>query len=165
MDIRNISEVFLNTFLKFFSIVFLFTYSVFCLAGQKVAQILNVQEEGIVLVDVSRGFVKIRGWDKDQVSLKGELDDTVKELIFKNKGHKTLIKIVTKGRRHWGDSSVLKLRVPENSRIRFKGVDTTFKLEELHNGVDGKTINGDLIIENVQYVSLLPFLGIHFFFH
>jgi hypothetical protein len=140
----------LNQFLKLSSITFICAFSVMSFAGQKVAQVLNVQESGIVLVDVSRGFVKIRGWDKPQVSLRGELDDSVQELVFKNKGEKTLIKIVTKGRHHWGDASVLQLSVPEGSRLKFKGVDTTFKLEELYNGVHGKTINGDLIIENVH---------------
>jgi hypothetical protein len=140
----------LNIFLKLFIIIIISAFSAISVAGQKIAQVLNVQGSGVVLVDVSRGFVKIRGWDKDQVSLKGELDDAVKEFVFKNKDDKTLIQIVTKGRHQWGDASVMQLLIPKNSRLKFKGIDTTFKLEELYNGVDGKTINGDLIIENTH---------------
>jgi len=117
------------------------------LAGEKIVQTLVVPPQGKLFVDITRGFVKIQGWDKNEISIQGELDDSVKKLIFKNKGIKSLIKAVSKGEEHWGDSSVLKIFMPHQTKLYFKGVDTTFALSKLHSGIDGRTMKGDLVVE------------------
>jgi len=119
-------------------------------AGEKVARSLIVPKSGAVLIQVSRGFVKVEGWDKGEISLQGELDDSVKELIFKNKGKKTLIKVTAKGLNHWGDGSVLKIYVPRDLEVYFKSVNATFSFVNLASGVEGKTMSGDLMANNVH---------------
>lgn len=125
------------------------SYSFSVVAGEKVAKTLTVEKSGTVYVNVSRGFVKIIGWDKSEVLLKGEIDDSVEKVVFKNHGKKTLVKIVSEDKKHWGDSSVLKLFIPHDSHLHFKGVDTTFKVSELTNGMEGRSIRGDLIVSQV----------------
>jgi len=135
-------------------------FSVNSFAGDKIAQSLVVEPDGKLFVDITRGLVKIKGWDKNEISIQGELDDSVKELIFKNKKHKTLIKAVSKGEEHWGDSSILKIYMPHQTRLYFKGVDATYMISLLEAGVDGKTMTGDLVANNLaDNVSLSTMSG------
>ena len=143
----------MNTiFSKFsFILIIIFTgngFSGVCLAGEKVDQSLSVDTTGIVFVEIPRGLVKIQGWDKQEVMIQGELDDTIKTLIFKTKKDKTLIKVDTQGKRHWGDASELNIFMPQQSQLRFKGIDTSFSIAKLNSHIEGKSINGDLMVKN-----------------
>lgn len=137
------------------SIRYAILFITFCATGSSVAgeiidQSLKVPDSGILFIDNTRGLVTVHGWDKTEVLLQGELDDSARKLVFKNKGHKTLIKVVMEGMTHHGDNSNLKIFMPKNLKLRFKGVDATFKLNDLRRGVEGRTINGDLIADNVH---------------
>jgi len=148
---KNYSQAFI-----FIAVIF----SVNSFAGDKIAQSLIVEPDGKLFVDITRGLVKIKGWDKNEISIQGELDDSVKELIFKNKKHKTLIKAVSKGEEHWGDSSILKIYMPHQSRLYFKGVDATYMISLLEAGVDGKTMTGDLVADSLaDNISLSTMSG------
>ncbi|MFT4929497.1 MAG: hypothetical protein ACI8WB_005630 [Phenylobacterium sp.] len=134
-----------------YAIIFLtLTITGSVVAGEMIDQTLKVPDTGILLIDNSRGMVKITGWDKKEVSIQGAVDDSAHKLIFKNKGHKTLIKVVMEGVEHQGNTSDLKVFMPKNHKLRFKGVGSSFVVVNLTNGVEGKTINGDLTIQNVH---------------
>ncbi len=137
----------MNTILSKFSFILLITFSGICVAGEKVHQSLSVNATGIVFVEIPRGLVKIQGWDKQEVMIQGELDDTVKTLIFKTKKSKTLIKVDIQGQKHWGDVSLLKIFMPQQSQLRFKGIDTSFSLAKLSSHIEGKSISGDLLVK------------------
>ena len=142
----------MNTiFSKFtFILILIFTgitFSGTCLAGEKINQSLSVETTGIVYVNIPRGLVNIQGWDKPKVMIQGELDDTTKRLIFKSENNKTFIKIDTEGQQHWGDSSVLSIFIPQQFKLRFKGIDTSFTLSKLNSDIEGKSINGDLMVK------------------
>lgn len=128
-------------------------------AGDNIAQTLAVQPNGKLFIEVTRGLVKVKGWDKDEISVYGELDDSVKELIFKNKGKKTLIKAASKGQKHWGDSSVIKIYMPYHTKLYFNGVDATFTLSGLKSGIEGRTISGDLIVTKAAKDIRLSSMG------
>jgi len=130
-------------------------------AGVKVHQTLAVSPDGTLFINISRGLVKIKGWDKQEISIYGELDDSVKELVFKNKGDETLIKAESKGEKQWGDSSVVKIFMPFQTKLYFKGVNTTFTMKSLQAGVKGKTISGDLIAEKIGDEISLSSMGGH----
>jgi len=137
----------LNTIFSKFSFILIITFSGGCLAGQNVNQSLAVETTGTVYVEIPRGLVKVQGWDKSEVMIHGELDDTVKTLIFKTKKAKTLIKVDTEGQKHWGDASVLKIFMPQQSQLRFKGIDTSFSIAKLNSNIEGKSINGNLMVK------------------
>ena len=119
-------------------------------AGEKVEQTLEADKSGSLFIDNIRGSVIIKGWDKPQIQLKGELDDSAKKLVFKRKGHKALIKVMMKGMSHGGQGSNLQVFIPRNTHLRFRGVDTSFHISDLTSMVEGKTINGSLIVSNVH---------------
>ncbi len=123
-------------------------FSSVCLAGDAVNESLAVEKSGKVFVKIPRGLVNIQGWDKAEVKIQGELDDTTKRLIFETKNDKTFIKIETEGQQHWGDASVLNIFMPQQLTLYFKGIDTSFTISKLNNHIEGKTINGDLTVKN-----------------
>jgi Toastrack DUF4097 len=137
----------LNAIFSKFSFILIITYSGICLSGEKVSQSLSVDTTGTVFVEIPRGLVKIQGWDKQEVMIQGELDDTIKALTFKTKKDKTLIKVDTQGRRHWGNASLLKIFMPQQSQLHFKGIDTSFSIAKLSSHIQGKSITGDLLVK------------------
>jgi hypothetical protein len=131
-------------------ICFTLLLSGFVWAGDQVDRTLEANASGSLFVDNVRGAITIVGWDKPQIQLKGELDDSAKKLIFKRKGHKALIKVKMKGMSHGGQGSHLQIFIPRDTRLRFRGVDTSFHISDLTAKLEGKTINGDLTVANVH---------------
>jgi hypothetical protein len=123
-------------------------FSAVCLAGEQVNQSLSVEAKGTVFVKIPRGLVTIQGWDKPEVMVQGELDDTTKRLLFETKKDKTFIKLDTQGQQHWGDASVINIFMPKQLQLHFKGIDTSFTITNLNNLIEGKSINGNLVVKN-----------------
>jgi hypothetical protein len=136
--------VFLNKIISKFSLMLIITFTGNCLAGEKINQSLAVNADGKVFVEIPRGLVNIQGWDKQEIMVQGELEDTAKSLTFKTKKDKTLIKINTGKQQTWGDASLLKIFIPQQTSLHFKGIDTSFVITKLNKHIEGKSINGDL---------------------
>jgi hypothetical protein len=142
--------LFLTHLPKVILIPFLLVTTGIAWAGDKVDRTLDADFSGSLFIDNTRGALTIVGWDKPQIQLKGELDDSARKLIFKRKGNKALIKVVMKGMSHGGQGSELKVFVPRDTHLRIKGVDTTFSISDLTAKLEGQTINGDLIVSKVH---------------
>ena len=134
----------MNNIFSKFSLILIVTFTSNCLAGEIISRSLSVNADGKVFVDIPRGLVKIQGWDKQEIMVQGELEDTAKSLTFKTKKDKTLIKIHTDRQQNWGDASVLKIFIPQQTSLFFKGIDTSFVITNLNKQIEGKSINGDL---------------------
>lgn len=119
-------------------------------AGQKIEQSLPVPKNGELIIDSSRGLIRIQGWDNDKIQLSGELDDSAETLVLENKGQKTYLKIAMDGKSHWGDGSILKIFLPKTTKLRFKGVDATFSLKGLSSEIKGSTISGDILLKSID---------------
>ncbi|MFT4941753.1 MAG: hypothetical protein ACI88A_004824 [Paraglaciecola sp.] len=127
----------------------------FVQASEQIKQTIKVPSTGHLFIDIDRGAVEIQGWDKSEILVIGELDSDSQTVLFKNKGEKTLIKIKInetshRGNAHSSDRNQLKVFVPQNIEINFKGLDTDFNIAGIVAGVKGKTINGELLIKNVH---------------
>ena len=119
-------------------------------AGELIDKTISVKSLEHLLINNLRGDVEVIGWNKEEIKIQGELDDSALGLKIKNKGHKLYIKVKMKGDSHLGDGSDLKIFVPSKTSVRFKGVDTSFSFNNLKSGIEGRTINGDLIIQEAQ---------------
>ena len=119
-----------------------------CFAGEKIDKTIEIEDSKKLFINVTRGIVKVSTWDKPQITLQGELDDSVSKLTFKNKGSKTLIKAKAKSGEHWGDSNILKVFIPKSTTVYFDGVDTTFSFTEIQSGIFGETISGDVKVKD-----------------
>ena len=59
-------------------------------AGEAVDKTLDVRPDGWVRIDNVRGRIEVDGWEKDQVSIEGTLDDEAERLVFETDGATTI---------------------------------------------------------------------------
>ncbi|WP_281559444.1 DUF4097 family beta strand repeat-containing protein [Thalassomonas sp. RHCl1] len=133
------------------------------LAGEKIDKVLPASGDSNISIESPNGEVSITGWDKDQVSVKGELDDNAEGLTFEQKGSLIEIKVMMphNSNNRWNEQgSDLTIFVPKNARVSFGGVSSDVTLAELTRNVDVKTVSGDLTGENLSnHVELLTVSG------
>lgn len=136
--------------MKIVFLLFTLTVMAHVSAGELIDKTIKVKSLEHLLINNLRGDVEVIGWNKNEVKIQGELDDSAQELKIKNKGHKLYIKVKMKGDSHSGDGSDLKIFMPSTTSLWFKGVDTSFSFNNLKSGIEGRTINGDVIIHKAQ---------------
>jgi hypothetical protein len=140
-------------------------YSIFFLASLMTVSVVNASEKfersmqasasGHVFINNDSGDVDVKGWDKTEILVRGELANDSQELIFKTKGQNTFIKVnMTKGS-HRGNTRSLggsdfEVFIPNSVHLHFKGIDTDFTIDGLLAEIKGNTINGELVIKNVH---------------
>ncbi len=152
----------MNT-LRITSLVTLFLFSAHALAeGESVDETKAAASDGFVSINVVRGEVKIRGWDRDAVRVVGTLDEQTKQFIFNVRDNETEIRVkLESSAGGWFDdySSDLTVHVPEASQIEFTGVSTDLDVRNVNNSLEVGGVSGDLYVEgeltriDVQTVS------------
>ena len=114
-------------------------------AGEQVDETMKVRGDISVEVEHQSGDIKIKGWDRDEIRVQGELNERAEKLIFKEHKGRVLIKVVTPKRKNWNSSSDgddLDIRVPINSFVRYSGVNADADISDLKKGLQAKTVNG-----------------------
>jgi len=131
--------------------IFLITISLMAtgiaFAEQEVNQSLDVIGDGLVRINVVRGEVKVMGWDKNKVEVRGELDEQVEEFIFEVNGDETRIEVRiprTRHTRYFNDETDLSIRIPRNSRLGVTGVSTDVEVKEVNGSVEVGVVSGDV---------------------
>ncbi|WP_286234638.1 DUF4097 family beta strand repeat-containing protein [Thalassotalea sediminis] len=122
------------------------------LANERVDETVQAEGVGKISIDNLRGKVLIEGWDKTEVSVKGELDEQTQRFIFERNGNAVKIKVKVKNSYRGGDNSDgsdLVVMVPRDVRVDFAGVSSDFTLKRIEKGVEGKTVSGDLHVSNI----------------
>jgi DUF4097 and DUF4098 domain-containing protein YvlB len=113
-------------------------------AGEAVDKTLSVKPDGVVRIDNVRGQIAVEGWDRDEVSVKGTLDDETKKFVFETSGSTTTVKVETRNGLNHGKGSDLVVQVPAASRVRVDLVSADLSLKNLRGGIDGKTVSGNI---------------------
>ncbi|MFT5102166.1 MAG: tellurite resistance-related uncharacterized protein, partial [Planctomycetaceae bacterium] len=73
--------------------VLLILGSVSGFAQESVQEIKNARSDGYVRINVLRGEISVEGWDKNEVSVIGTLDESMEEFIFEVKDKETVIAV------------------------------------------------------------------------
>lgn len=132
-------------------------------AGEKIDRQLPASETSNISIESASGQVNILGWDRPQVSVKGELADDAERFIFEQKGSLIKIKVVMphNQRSRWNEQgSDLSIFLPHNARVTFGGVSSDVTLENLSRDVEVKTVSGDLQASNLtNHVELVTVSG------
>ena len=120
-------------------------------AGDKVDKSIDVKSDGIVEISNVRGIIRVEGWDKNEVSVKGELDDMAENFVFETSRSTTIIKVeLPRGRINRGDGSNLIVRVPFGNKVDFSGVSSDFVVSSVKAGIDIRTVSGDVTAEEIE---------------
>lgn len=123
-------------------------------AGEKVDESKQANAKGDVVIDVESGKVEIRTWDKNEVHVKGELDDDAEGYKFEVDGDRVFFKVEMPDRR-WGsydsdDGSKLKFFIPKGSELKFEGVNVDVNASGVEGGSRINTVNGDVMAKDLS---------------
>lgn len=115
------------------------------MAGEMVDEVLSSNGVNAVTIENISGEITIIGWDKESVTVKGELDDKAEKLIFEQEGNTINIKVELPSYGSWNsDGSELIIHMPANLRVNFESVSSDVELKNLTNNVTVKTVSGDI---------------------
>jgi DUF4097 and DUF4098 domain-containing protein YvlB len=118
---------------------------------QSVDESVNVQADGIVRINVVRGDINVHGWDKDQVEVRGLLDEELEEFIFEVDGDETKIQVRvprnTRGGWSQKGETELVIRIPQMSKLEFSGVSTDIDIDDVKASVEVGVVSGDVDLD------------------
>ena len=118
-------------------------------AGEAVDKTLDVRPDGWVRIDNVRGKIAVEGWQNNQVTVKGTLDDQAERLVFETDGASTTVKVVTPNNLKRGEGSNLVIQVPVGSRVRAEVVSADLQLTNLQGGAEGKSVSGAITAKDL----------------
>jgi len=118
-------------------------------AGESVDETKDASADGFVTVNVTRGEVEFRGWDKNAVRVVGTLDEETEEFRFERDGEEVRIHVTdnNQGSGWWGnnDGSDLTIYLPEESSMTFAGVSTDVEVRDINGPMEVGVVSGDLV--------------------
>lgn len=123
------------------------------IAGQSINKTLAADINGDVTIRVVRTDLEVIAWDKAEVRVVGELDDDIKEFIFKKSGNSILIEVKPKnGSGHrWGSNNAeLTIHVPAGSSVQSAAVSSDFTAIGIQGGIDTTTVSGDIELSEIS---------------
>jgi DUF4097 and DUF4098 domain-containing protein YvlB len=117
-------------------------------AGREINEKLKASAEGSVEVYNLSGLVRIVGWERQEVEVKGTLGDGVEELVFKRDGNRVLVrtKIPESVRNLKVEESELEIRVPADSRIEVETISAHVEVIKVKGPLELETISGNISI-------------------
>lgn len=98
--------------------------------------------DGTVSIENMAGSVKVTGWDKPEVQVKGRVGQGG-ELSFEVSGKRTQVEIES-DRNPMGVRSDLELFVPAGSSVEVEGFQATISISGVTGSVTAETVNGSI---------------------
>jgi len=99
--------------------------------------------DGLVEIENVSGSVRVTGWDKNEIAIKGTLGHRANGLEFSGTGSRTRIEVDVEGSPH-GVRSDLDISVPAGSRLKIEGFDATISVSGVTGTVTAETVNGGI---------------------
>ena len=128
----------------FIAAAFIFSQS--AIAGEAIEQQQNVQANPVVKVKVQRGSVTFKSWDKNEIAVKGTLDELSEGFTFTVNGNKVVIED-TLPRQYSGsnrDGSDLVITLPNKLKLDAEGVSANYTLDNLTGTLDVSSVSGNI---------------------
>ncbi|WP_100643992.1 DUF4097 family beta strand repeat-containing protein [Alteromonas facilis] len=128
------------------------------LAGQKIDQRLDVDSDNYIDIEHMNGKAVVKGWDKDEVYVQGELSDRAEEFVFKRRGNRVEISVEMQHSsyrdgnwKNWknDEGDDLTIFVPKNSRVQYESINANFDAENLHGGLAVEVVNGHIDVNDM----------------
>ncbi|MGB0496109.1 MAG: hypothetical protein ACPGJI_07115, partial [Kangiellaceae bacterium] len=109
-------------------------------AGDKVNKTLTTENTTKIKICNDRGAVKVYSWDKNEVLVKGEIDDLADGFIFDKQDDEILIEVelsaVHAHGQNNGKGSKFEIWLPKTHDLQFNGVATDIQLDGLEGDVN-----------------------------
>lgn len=112
--------------------------------GGPVNRTVAAQANGEVVISNVSGTIDVRGWDRNEVQVSGQLGDDVERLEFESSGSRTTIKVVLpRGSSHDGEA-VLEVHVPKASSVEVAAVSADVSSRGVLGTQRLKSVSGEI---------------------
>jgi DUF4097 and DUF4098 domain-containing protein YvlB len=126
------------------SAVVMMLVSASALAGQSVDKSWDLDADATISIENVAGNIEIRGWDRNEAQLTGELGDSVDELEINATSSSLQISVVNRNQRNV-DSTELKLMMPKGATIDASAVSADIDISGLDNEkLSANSVSGDV---------------------
>ncbi|WP_299808362.1 DUF4097 family beta strand repeat-containing protein [uncultured Shewanella sp.] len=116
------------------------------IAGEAIEQQQTVQGNPLVKVKVQRGSVTFKSWDKNEIAVKGTLDDLSEGFTFSVKGNNVTIED-NLPRQYSGNNtegSELVITLPRKLNLEAEGVSANYSLDSLTGTLEISSVSGNI---------------------
>jgi hypothetical protein len=119
-----------------------------CPAGEgSVDRKVNADPKGDVLISNVSGSVDVRGWDRNEVQVTGQLDEDVERVDVDTSGGRTTIKVILPRNSHNGGDAMLEIQVPRGSTLEVSAVSADITSRGVLGTQRLKTVSGEITAE------------------
>jgi DUF4097 and DUF4098 domain-containing protein YvlB len=101
--------------------------------------------DGLVEIENGAGNIRVIGWDRTEVAVKGTLGHRAGGLTFSGDGRRTHIEVEVEGNPH-GVTSDLEIRVPAGSRVQIDSFAASIAVGDVTGAVRAETVNGSITV-------------------
>lgn len=116
-------------------------------AGQSVDERWDIDANANISIENVAGSIEIRGWDKKEAQLTGELGNSVDELEISASDSSLQINVVNRNQRNV-DNTVLKLMVPKGANIEASAVSADIDIYGMDNEkLTANSVSGDVDVD------------------
>jgi DUF4097 and DUF4098 domain-containing protein YvlB len=115
--------------------------------AEEIDRTLDAAADGSVHISNISGSVKVDGWNRDEVQVKGFLGRNVEELIFDRDGDRITIKVKVPKKGSRDIKSDLRVSVPRESSIDVATVSADIEVEGVRGYQKLEAVSGDIDTE------------------
>jgi DUF4097 and DUF4098 domain-containing protein YvlB len=125
------------------------------IAGQTVDERWDIDADAAISIENIAGEIEIRGWNKNEAQLTGELGDSVDELEISATESSLSIEVMNRNQRNIDDSDLL-LMVPLGAAIDASAVSADIDISNMDNEkLSAESVSGDVDVQaSSQWVSI-----------
>lgn len=114
-------------------------------------QTRTMSRDGTVEVENLAGFVRVRGWDRNEVRVTGTLGRNVEGVDVEGSSNRVLVRVRHPRRGSWrGSGTELEIRMPAGAGLRVEAVSADIDVEGIGGRLDLESVSGDVDIRNAD---------------
>ncbi len=108
---------------------------------------VNADPRGDVLISNVSGSVDVRGWDRSEIQVTGQIDEDVERVDVETSGGRTTIKVILPRNTHNGGDAMLEIQVPRGSTLEVSAVSADISSRGVLGTQRLKTVSGEITAE------------------
>jgi DUF4097 and DUF4098 domain-containing protein YvlB len=116
-------------------------------AAESVERRIPAEANGEIVISNVSGTVNVRGWDKNEVLVTGQLDDGVQRLDVENAGGRIVVKVVLPRGNVKDGEAMLDVQVPKNSTVEVSAVSADVSSRGVLGTQRLKSVSGEVVAD------------------
>jgi DUF4097 and DUF4098 domain-containing protein YvlB len=128
-------------------LILISTLSAPVLADQPIDETRPLNADARVSVSNCAGTIHVQAWDKNSLSLTGQLGDGVEKLLIEGDASKLRIEVKLPKNAHNVEDTVLQLRVPAGVALDLESVSADLAVQGMRGALKANSVSGDVHLQ------------------